>query len=595
MEDSKPRIGILTDTGPLNLLIESGIDGERFESMIFQSDMEDLENRIAEAELACLFLKTELKQANGLEICARFKGDKDLKKIHIVFISTSDDVAGQAIQYRADHFLKVPFKQADIVDLLNKQIKEEKAILYVDDSDIFHKAVVPDLKAAGYRVLEAWDGKQAWDIAREQRVHLIISDVEMPEMDGFTFCGHIKSDAGLNHIPVIITTTLDSEESIEKGFASGANDYLTKPFVMPELLNRVEGHLKKSGGRRRERIMVVDDNPRSRNIITQALRFNGFDPIEARNGRIALSKLRAGTGDESFHLVVTNYQMPVLDGHRLALEIRGDEHLAALPIIMINGRENRADVVRLQSAGIQAFIVKPFNADRLTAEVERVLAQDRLKRERRMMKHYLTDEAIDAVARAADTGEDEIMVENRFRTILFTDIAGFTPLCENLSPHEVVALLNTYFDVMVKILISYGADIDKFIGDAIMALFDGQEDGAHRAVCAGVEMIGALGGVRKETGIDIHMRVGINSGHLIMGDIGSLHYRRDFTVIGDNVNTAQRLESNAGVDGVLISRTTYDLLEGKVQAEKRKLMLKGKKDTFEGYQVKKVRRYVKPE
>ncbi len=159
-------------------------------------------------------------------------------------------------------------------------------------------------------------------------------------------------------------------------------------------------------------------------------------------------------------------------------------------------------------------------------------------------------------------------------------------MCENLTSHEVVSLLNVYFDKMVEILYRYDASIDKFIGDTIMALFGRVEDSAHRAVCAGMEMVSALDTVRKQTGIDILMRVGINSGHVILGDIGSLLYRRDFTVIGDNVNTAQRFESNADIDGVLISKTTYNLLEGIIDANPKELTLKGKKAPFLGYQVK---------
>ena len=92
-------------------------------------------------------------------------------------------------------------------------------------------------------------------------------------------------------------------------------------------------------------------------------------------------------------------------------------------------------------------------------------------------------------------------------------------------------------------------------------------------------------------GLPIKMRVGINSGHVILGDIGSRLYRRDFTVIGDNVNTAQRLESNSEIDDVLISQSTYDLLGDKVNASPRDLTLKGKKEVFQAYQVDSVKPY----
>lgn len=247
--------------------------------------------------------------------------------------------------------------------------------------------------------------------------------------------------------------------------------------------------------------------------------------------------------------------------------------------------------MKVQSIGVQAFLATPFNTDRLAAEAERLLAQQRLNREREEMKHYLTDEAIAAVKRGAAGEKYQTKVDNAFLTIVFTDIVQFTPLCENMNAFEVVDMLNNYFDKMVEILINYGASIDKFIGDAIMALFDKEEDGAHRAVAAGMAMIANLQELRENMGLPIKMRVGINSGHVILGDIGSRLYRRDFTVIGDNVNTAQRLESNSEIDGVLISQSTYDLLGDKVNASPRDLSLKGKKEVFQAYQVDSVKPY----
>ena len=197
---------------------------------------------------------------------------------------------------------------------------------------------------------------------------------------------------------------------------------------------------------------------------------------------------------------------------------------------------------------------KAVQADRLLVEVERLLAEFKQKRAA-AMRHYMTDEALENIVNSLDSGSRiTLPAEDSFRTVLFTDIEKFTPLCENMSSHEVVDLLNNYFDVMVEILIENGAAIDKFIGDAIMALFTDRELGALKAVHAGLTMIQNLDRVRKASGVDVHMRIGINSGHVIIGDIGIELYRRDFTVIGDNVNTAQRLESNAGRDGVFSQR-----------------------------------------
>ena len=586
-QTNAPIIGILTDTAPLNMLIDQAVTEAGFLPRIFDSNTADIIAEITEARLSCLFLKTRLSNLGGLELTSRLRGNSELSRMKIVFLSADKDVAEQALEYRANHFLNIPFQKADVRQALERLVQVERTILYAEDSLIIRQAVTPELEKAGYRILPALNGREALDVLAREIPDILITDIEMPELDGFGLCRQIKSSPEYRQIPVIITSTLDSQEAVDRGFGVGANDYLIKPFVIPELLSRIRLHIEGSTRVRPDRILVVDPDEVSRNMILHALRNNGFAPDEARNGRIALSRLR----HKGYHILITAYQMPVMDGYELIMRLREDPRLLELPVLMIGSRENTRDQIRVTSLGVSAYIAPPFGMDRLLSEVERILAVDRLEREHSMLRHYLTDEAIRVVTKAAESGEEEIAVEDAFRTVFFTDIEKFTPLCENLPSHLIVDFLNRYFDEMVRILDKYKASIDKFIGDAIMALFDGEEDGAHRAVCAGLEMIAALEKVRADTGRDIHMRVGMNSGHVILGDIGSRLYRRDYTVIGDNVNTAQRLESNAGRDGVLISGSTYDLISDLVEATPRELSLKGKKEIFSAYQVHGVRPY----
>ena len=161
-------------------------------------------------------------------------------------------------------------------------------------------------------------------------------------------------------------------------------------------------------------------------------------------------------------------------------------------------------------------------------------------------------------------------------------------MTEKTDPEELLSLLNAYFDQMTEVLKRNNATIDKFVGDAIMALFPenndySREENAYNAVRSGIEMVQALKerNLHQKQEKEIHMRVGINSGSVIMGDIGSLLYRRDYTVIGDHVNIAARLESNAGVDSVLISDTTYNLVKDMVKVKKSiPMTVKGKTDPF---------------
>ena len=177
-------------------------------------------------------------------------------------------------------------------------------------------------------------------------------------------------------------------------------------------------------------------------------------------------------------------------------------------------------------------------------------------------------------------------------SVLFSDICSFTPLSGRMSPRQVIELLNDYFDVLCPIVKAEGGDIDKFIGDAIMAVFDelpGREPPPLRAVRAGVAMQAALRAFNEGRPTPLAMRVGVNTGPLVRGDLGSRHVRRDFTVIGDTVNRASRYESSCPRGEVLISASTLEPIADLVTAAPLPgLKLKGVEEPVTGYVVKTV-------
>jgi class 3 adenylate cyclase len=144
-------------------------------------------------------------------------------------------------------------------------------------------------------------------------------------------------------------------------------------------------------------------------------------------------------------------------------------------------------------------------------------------------------------------------------SIVFIDICGFTSISEKISADKVVKLINGYFDVMVKEIINQGGHIDKFMGDAIMAVFRGQYH-VDRAVDAAISVRNEIQNLPAfEDAFVPKVSIGVNSGEVVSGNIGSANLKRlDYTVIGDVVNIAQRLQSHAKENQILISHSVYN-------------------------------------
>lgn len=155
--------------------------------------------------------------------------------------------------------------------------------------------------------------------------------------------------------------------------------------------------------------------------------------------------------------------------------------------------------------------------------------------------------------------------ESREISVLFSDIRGFSTLCEGRSPEDVVSLLNRYFALQVEVVFRHGGSLDKFIGDCIMAFWGAPLDDpehAVNAVRAALEMTQVLQQFKRELGeqdMDFDVGIGIHSGPAVVGLIGS-EQRREYTAIGDTVNLASRIEGlTKEISRVLVSRETMVL------------------------------------
>lgn len=211
-----------------------------------------------------------------------------------------------------------------------------------------------------------------------------------------------------------------------------------------------------------------------------------------------------------------------------------------------------------------------------------VLEKLEKKRVLKAFERYVAPEIVKELGKD-DAFESRLGGERRDIAVLFVDIRGFTTMSESLEPEQVVEILNEYLNLTSQSIFNNQGTLDKFIGDATMAVFNAPvdlDDYVYKAVCAAYDMRKGAEVLEKKLteqfGNSVQFGIGVNCGPAIVGNIGSVK-RMDYTAIGDTVNTAARLESNAKRGEILISDAVYERIKDRIDAEPvGELSLKGK-------------------
>ena len=313
------------------------------------------------------------------------------------------------------------------------------------------------------------------------------------------------------------------------------------------------------------KILVADDEADLEMLIKQKfrqkIREHQYEFIFAVNGNDALEKLKQ---HPDIDIVLTDINMPEMDGLTLLGKLH--EISPLIKAVIVSAYGDMENIRTAMNKGAFDFLCKPVNFDDLDITVQKTMRhvtdlRNTLKaiKENNILKMYVDETVLNFMSRQ-EFATSLMVNETVEATVAFIDICSFTTISENESPDMVVKLLNSYFDVMVKEIIAQGGYVDKFIGDAIMAVFQGEFnlDRAIDACLAVRAQIEILPSQAKHVSFFPKVSIGINNGEMVSGNIGSANLRRlDYTVVGDTVNIAQRLQTAAGEGQIVINETAY--------------------------------------
>lgn len=314
------------------------------------------------------------------------------------------------------------------------------------------------------------------------------------------------------------------------------------------------------------KILVADDETDLEVLIRQKfrqkIREQLYEFVFAINGNDALQKIEQ---HPDIAIVLSDINMPEMDG--LTLLTKLSDAAPMTKTVMVSAYGDMDNIRTAMNRGAFDFVTKPVNFEDLEVTMEKTIRHvNQLKetlqaiKENNILRMYVDEN----VLKFMGTREFEnSLMENETieATVAFIDICGFTTISEKEKPDTVVKMLNRYFDVMVKEIIAQNGIVDKFIGDCVMAVFKGDYH-LDRAVDASLAIRSKIDALPTEHDFAPKVSIGINSGEMISGNIGSAALKRlDYTVIGDSVNTAQRLQSAAGVDKIVINEACYEKIK----------------------------------
>ncbi len=321
------------------------------------------------------------------------------------------------------------------------------------------------------------------------------------------------------------------------------------------------------------KILVADDEADLEMLIRQKfrqkIREQKYEFVFAVNGNDALDKILQHPDIE---IVLSDINMPEMDG--LTLLTKLGEGNPLIKAVMVSAYGDMDNIRVAMNRGAFDFITKPVNFEDLELTMEKTILhvkqiKETLKaiKENNILKMYV-DENVLSFMNSREYEASLTDNENIEASVAFIDICGFTSISENEKPDTVVKMLNTYFDVMVKEIIAQNGMVDKFIGDCIMAVFKGEYH-LDRAIDASIAIRNKIDSLPSERSFSPKVSIGINSGEMISGNIGSATLRRlDYTVIGDTVNTSQRLQSAAGIGQIVITEKCYEVVKQSFNCKK---------------------------
>jgi two-component system sensor histidine kinase ChiS len=283
-------------------------------------------------------------------------------------------------------------------------------------------------------------------------------------------------------------------------------------------------------------IMIVDDETINLRVLNAQLKRAGYKVIEFFDGYKALKHIQTVSVPD---LILLDVMMPGINGFEVLAEVRKQFPQSQVPVILVTAKNQGPDILSGFQAGANDYVTKPIAKDELLARIKTHLE---LSKVHQAFSYFVPIEFLKFLGYKSILDIQLGDQVQKHMTVLFSDIKDFSRISERMSPKESFDFINTFLGTVSPVIRQHGGFIDKFIGDAIMALFPGTADDALAAAIDMTTALKTLNVDRLSKGLEpIQVGTGVHTGDLMLGTVGE-EKRMDGTVISDAVNTASRME-----------------------------------------------------
>ncbi|MGD2183749.1 response regulator [Lusitaniella coriacea] len=332
------------------------------------------------------------------------------------------------------------------------------------------------------------------------------------------------------------------------------------------------------------KILIVDDEPINLQVLANLLSLENYSITQANNGIEALETIEQGFQPD---LILLDVMMPRMTGYEVSEKLREKFLPSEIPIVMLTAKNQVSDLVEGFRVGANDYLAKPFNKNELFARIKTHL---RLTKINTAYGRFVPQDFLRFLKRDSIV---DVQLGDNLQTkmsVLFSDIRSFTELSERMTPQENFAFINSYLGRVSPVIREHNGFIDKYIGDAVMALFPQSPEEALNAAIAMQQQVRLYNQDRLKSGYAaISIGIGLHTGKVMLGTIGEVQ-RMESTVISDAVNLASRLEGLTKLygSGIIISSETLCQLENFDRYKYRfldRVVVKGKKQVVAIFEV----------